>query len=182
MSREPRLSPDAAERRFRRRKGDLAPAHQAPYMDSSWWRRLRDEIARTSMGATAARLGVTTSAVSQVFNGSGLYATYGAEKFGERVRLMLDISITCPFLTATAGEEKLIAGDQCREYAYREAPTASPMATRHWRACRSCARRVPAPRGWDERAGRFVIDIKPARGAPAAATGVAAPADQEEAQ
>jgi len=163
----------------------LAPRRRMPYMDEPWFARLAQEIERTSMGAAAARIGVTASAVSQVFNGAGAYGdgTAGTRKFGARVELMLDVRIACPFLGATTGEERLISGAQCAEYAYREVPTGSPLATRHWRACRGCALRVPAPKGWDEPLGTWTIPIKPARPAPAAAAGVAAPVHSpEEAQ
>lgn len=149
-----------------------------PYMDEPWFRLFAAEIAATSMQRTAQRLGVTTGCVCLVANGAGLYGTgaAGTAKFGRRVLMMLG-RIECPFLSATTGEPREISGDQCRDYAYREVPTGSPLATRHWRACRDCERRVPPPRGWDE-ARRIWTDIKFIPRAPKARTaqGVAAPA------
>ena len=43
--------------------------------------------------------------------------------------------VQCPFLA----EE--ITGAQCSEYSSRAAPTSSPFAMRHWRACQSCPNR-----------------------------------------
>jgi hypothetical protein len=132
-----------------------------PYMSEPWYALLRAEVERTSITAAALRIGVSRGAVSQVLNGTGLYGTGEADtrRFGLRVMQMLS-KVMCPFLTQTAGEDTWISGDQCRGYAYRECPTNSSLATRHWTACRGCPTRVSAPRGWDEQGHRF-IEIKP---------------------
>jgi hypothetical protein len=157
-----------------------------PYMSEPWFQLLAAEIARTSCQAVADRLGVSRAAASMVYRGAGAYGTgeAGTERMAERVLQMLG-DVECPFLSATTGEPTRISGDQCRGYAYREAPTSSPLASRHWQACRRCERRVSAPRGWDEAAGRF-IDLaqlreqlrrasKGSHQAPRSAPGVAAP-------
>ena len=143
-----------------------------PYMDESWYAVLTQAVADSTMTAVARRLDVSRGAVSQVLNGTGLYGSGQANtaRFGERVMKMLS-QMRCPFLSDTAGEERFISGEECRAYAYREAPTNSPMANRHWRACRDCVARVPAPRNWDERSLKF-IEIRAER---AITAGVAAP-------
>ena len=127
------------------------------YMAEPWFELLAAEIARTSVTAVAARLDVSHAAVSMVHRGGGAYGTGAAStrRFAERVQQMLG-QLACPFLAQTTGDETYISGDQCRAYAYREAPTASPLQTRHWQACRSCALRVSAPRGWDEATRKFI--------------------------
>jgi hypothetical protein len=154
------------------------PKRRLPYMSESWFARLENEVRRSSMGRTAERLGLTVSAVSQVLNGTGGYGEgkCGTGKIAERVRVFLDIQITCPFLSAVTGEPKKIAGDECRDYAYREVPTGSPMATRHWRACRTCEKRVPPPRGWEEARAAFADPkfYRPLRKQPAVTLAVAA--------
>ncbi len=145
-------------------------------MNEPWFQLLRQEIEATSMTAVAARLRVSRGAVSQVFNGTGLYGTgqASAEKFGERVRTM-STQMRCPFLSSVTGEEQFITGSECSAFAYRECPTSSSLATRHWQHCRACPSRVPAPVRWNESAGKF-IPLHPERaGARKPRPGVAAP-------
>lgn len=135
-----------------------------PYMLEPWFATFEAEIERSSVGAVAKRLGVSHAAVSMVRNGAGPYGdgSAGTRRFAARVAQMLG-QVACPFLAATTGEDAWISGDKCREYAYRAVPTSSPLATRHWQACRKCERRVSAPRGWDEATRQF-IDLKAVRG------------------
>lgn len=144
-----------------------------PYMAEPWYALLQQAVRDSSMTAIAARLDVSRGAVSQVINGTGLYGTgsAGTKRFGERVMKMLS-QMRCPFLSETAGEQRFISGEECRAYAFREAPTNSPLANRHWRACRECPSRVPAPKNWDEKSLRFV-DLRAIERANTA--GVAAP-------
>lgn len=134
-----------------------------PYMSEPWFAVLRHEIETTSMTHVATRLGVSRGAVSQVFNGTGLYGDgkASAARFGERVSKLIN-QMRCPFLTQSTGEEHWISGEQCRDYAYRECPTTSSLATRHWQSCRQCPDRVPAPHGWNEQRGQF-ITVHPVR-------------------
>ena len=152
--------------------------NRLPYMDTAWYALLAREIEATSMTAVAARLRVSRGAVSQVFNGTGLYGTgqASADKFGERV-LRMSADMRCPFLSRETGEERFITGADCAEYAYRECPTSSSMATRHWQACRQCPVRVPAPVRWNESAGRFIPlhNGGAQRGREQSSPGVAAP-------
>lgn len=148
-------------------------------MSEPWFVLLRIEIERTTQTAVAQRLGLSRGAVSQVFRGTGEYGAGRADtsKFAARVLQMLG-QVQCPFLTRAKGEAHWISGDACRGYAYRECPTNSSMATRHWQSCRSCDTRVSAPRGWSE-AEKKVIPIRAAaRGSGGGTTGVAAPAHQ----
>lgn len=132
-----------------------------PYMDEPWYAQLTAEVRATNQTVVAARIGLSRSALTQVLNGSGLYGSGGAGTgpFARRVQAMF-AKFECPFLSAFTNEPRWITGEQCRDFAYREPPTANPHDGRHWRACRGCERRVPAPRGWDEAAGRF-IEITP---------------------
>lgn len=134
-----------------------------PYMAEPWFAALQAEVERSSVTAAARRLGVSHAAVSMVLRGAGPYGdgTAGTSRFAARVAQMLG-QVRCPFLSSVTGEANFISGDQCRGYAYRETPTSSPLATRHWTACRSCSERVSAPRGWDEAARQF-IDLKAVR-------------------
>lgn len=168
------------------REAESAPRPARPekearsYMTTRWFQLLRAEVQATSQADAARRIGVTPSCVCQVLNGGGQYGNGGAdtEKFGRRVELMLG-RVLCPFISATAGESRLITGDACRDYAYRDVPTGSSMATRHWQACRKCPSRVPAPRGWDETKADWIEDKfaerAPKLSARADALGVAAP-------
>lgn len=127
-------------------------------MDEPWFPVFERACDAHGVTAVAQRLDVTRTCASMVKNGIGPYGTGKAStaRFAARVRQFLDGAIECPFLTTFAGEPRLITGEQCRSYAYREPPTSNPHEGRHWRACRSCAKRVPAPRAWDEAAACFV--------------------------
>lgn len=152
-------------------------------MSEPWYALLVREVDASSLVAVARRLGVSHGAVSQVLRGTGLYGAGSAStrRFGQRVLELLEISIECPFLSQFTGEPRRISGPQCRDYAYREAPVANPHDGRHWRACRTCERRVLPPRGWDEARGCF-IDTSALRKRRAAKTAAAVAAAQAEGQ
>lgn len=159
------------------------PERALPYMREAWYALLAREVDASSLVAVARRLGVSHGAVSQVLRGTGLYGdgAAGTRRFGQRVLEILEISIECPFLTQFTGEPRRISGPQCRDYAYREAPTANPHDGRHWRACRTCEQRVLPPRGWDEARGCFVDSsaLRKRRAAKTAAAVAAATAEPQ---
>lgn len=108
---------------------------------------IRADIAATgSISKTAARIGISRPALSQILNGIGPYGTGRAstKRIAERVLTTIGM-IVCPFLSEYHGSEQRITGLQCREYAYREhPPTNSPREMQHWRFCQICPNRVPA--------------------------------------
>jgi transcriptional regulator with XRE-family HTH domain len=96
-----------------------------------WTELLTNAVTATSKAEVARRLGVSRATVSLVANGKYPAST---EPFATRVLSVYGV-VECPHL----GEE--IAFSKCREYHTREAPTSSPYAMRHWRACQSCPHR-----------------------------------------
>lgn len=148
---------------------DATDKARPAYMDESWFALFESACAAHGVTAVAQRLDVTRTCASMVKNGIGPYGTGKAStaRFAARVRQYLDGAFECPFLTTFAGEPRLITGEQCRGFAYREPPTSNPHEGRHWRACRTCPQRVPAPRHWDEQAARFIdpASLKAARSA-----------------
>lgn len=96
------------------------------------------EAALAAPGATqetvAARMGYNRSTLSLALNGKYPGST---DKFSAKVIEALG-RIVCPHL----GEE--ISRQDCRAHHTRAAPTSSPFAMRHWRACQGCPHRRPA--------------------------------------
>lgn len=138
----------------------MAPAYQREP-----WFALLDERARQP-GAVRAhiaqRLGISRSALSQVLNGSGAYGSGAAStaRIADRVQHTFGC-YACPHLTAeSGGDAHVITAEQCRAFAHRPAPTASPRDMQHWQACRQCPHREasapPAPKEPQRRARRTV--------------------------
>lgn len=82
----------------------------------------------SSKKAVADRLGISRSQVSRVISG-----TYGAstEHIAKKV-LHVYGQIHCPHLS------EQITQAQCKSYREGSAPTSSPRAMKHWRACQRC--------------------------------------------
>ncbi len=99
-------------------------------MDGDWRSLLVGEVARTSIAATARRLGYSRTAVSLVLAGKypGRTDTLAARVLAELGR------VTCPHLgrTVTPGDCAISGG---------RVPTSSPAALRLWRACQTCPHR-----------------------------------------
>jgi len=114
----------------------------------NWLELLRAEVAASSVTATAGRIGVSRSALSQVLNGCGPYGTGRASVAGIAHKVLLHLSaVTCPFLSEFHGEPTRLLRVQCREVACRQTPPInSARDLRHWRACRACPHR-PIQRG-----------------------------------
>lgn len=93
-----------------------------------WLELLKRAVDETSQQAVAERLGISRGAVSLLVSGK-----YPA-RTDRMARLILGAYATvhCPFL------EEEISAAACRDYHTREAPTSSPFAMRHWRACQGC--------------------------------------------
>lgn len=112
---------------------------------ASWLDLINAEVvASGSISATAKRIGVSRSALSQVINQCGPYGTGKASvsKLAEKAVRVLT-QVTCPFLTEFQGAVTVITGAQCREHADREIPPVnSPRDLRHWRACQACPHRA----------------------------------------
>ncbi len=94
-----------------------------------------NQAAADALTETARGLGhnckVSRSTVSLVLNGK-----YPAKT--DRIELLVMTRygrVQCPFL------ETEISFADCREHHERDAPTSSPYAMRHWRACQSCPNR-----------------------------------------
>jgi hypothetical protein len=110
-----------------------------------WLDLLRSAVAATSTQAvaealteTAAQLRhsckVSRTAVSLVLNGK-----YPAKT--DRIELLVltrYAKVHCPHL------QQDIDFATCRQHHTREAPTSSPFAMRHWRACQDCHNRRPS--------------------------------------
>ncbi|MGD9611179.1 MAG: LacI family transcriptional regulator [Desulfovibrionaceae bacterium] len=96
-------------------------------MDGDWRSLLIGEAARTSIAATARRLGYSRTAVSLVLAGKypGRTDRLAAKVLAELGR------VTCPHLgrEVTPGDCALNGGRM---------PTSSPAALRLWRACQTC--------------------------------------------
>ncbi len=85
-----------------------------------------------SQASVAKALGYASSTVVSLAL-SGKYPAK-TDKIEARVLAVFG-RVQCPHL----GEE--LSGAQCIEYHTRAAPTSSPFAMRHWRACQSCPNR-----------------------------------------
>jgi len=113
--------------------------------EAEWIRIVREDVAQAgSISATADRIGVSRSALSQVLNGVGPYGTGLASTAKIELKVMNSIGLVqCPFLSEYHGAERRITGLQCREVAYRQnPPTNSAREMAHWRACQTCPKRV----------------------------------------
>jgi len=98
-----------------------------------WLELLRKRVADSSMGKVADELDLSRTAVSLVLAGKYPAKT---DRIAGRV-IDTYARIQCPFL------EREISGAECRDFHTREAPTSSPFAMRHWRACQNCPNRRP---------------------------------------
>ena len=117
-----------------------------PYMQERWFSLLQAACKPPTVKAEVAlRLGVSAPMLYQVLNGSGLYGSGKAStrRLADKVLHQLG-SYLCPHLTEQMGEDRVITSDQCRTYAHRPAPTASPRDLAHWQACRKCPHRASA--------------------------------------
>lgn len=84
-----------------------------------------------SQASVAKKIGVSATAVCL-----GLAGNYGAstDRLSQKVIIALG-RVHCPHL------DEEISRKQCNEYSTRTAPTSSPFAMRHWRACQTCPNR-----------------------------------------
>ncbi|MDP3225846.1 MAG: hypothetical protein Q8M96_22155, partial [Rubrivivax sp.] len=101
---------------------------QPAYMQERWFSLLQAACKPPAVKAEVAqRLGVSAPLLYQVLNGSGLYGSGKAStrRLADKVLHQLG-SYTCPHLSEQHNEERVITSDQCRNYAHRPAPTASP--------------------------------------------------------
>ena len=89
---------------------------------------LRAAIKASSKQAVADKLECSRTTVSLIDSGKYPART---DRIMKRVMEVYG-RVQCPFLLEEISNEK------CREYSSREAPTSSPFAMRHWRACQSC--------------------------------------------
>ena len=98
-----------------------------------WLELLRGKVKEpgASMGSVATDLQMSRTTVSLVLSGKYPAST---DKIAARVMQTYG-RVECPFLR----EE--ISGAQCADYHQRPAPTSSPFAMRHWRACQGCPNR-----------------------------------------
>jgi len=125
----------------------------------SWLELLRAEVAVSSIAATARRIGVSRSALSQVLNACGPYGTGRASAAGIEAKVMEALGcVACPFLSDLKGELVTITRMQCRRVALKEsAPLNSPRELKHWRSCQTCAQR---PRQSGDALARVVKAVK----------------------
>lgn len=89
---------------------------------------LKAEIARTSIAATAKRLGYSRTTISLVADDK---YPGKSDRIAESVLALLD-QLKCPHLQIS------MSRSDCSAYANRDVPTSSPAAAAHWRACQSC--------------------------------------------
>lgn len=112
---------------------------------SNWLDLVEAEVAASgSISATAIRIGVSRSALSQIINKCGPYGTGKASvaKVAEKAVQALT-KIHCPFLTEFHGQATVITGAECRSHADRDSPPINnPRELRHWRACQGCPHRA----------------------------------------
>lgn len=117
------------------------------HRETEWIEILRaDAKATGSVTATALRVGVSRGAISAILNGTASSPYVNGKSSTEQIqtKVMNTIGrIVCPFLSDLHGAEHRITGLECRDTHNRErAPTNSPRAMAHWRACQSCEKRV----------------------------------------
>ncbi len=89
------------------------------------------EAPGASQGSVGKALGLRGSTISLVLSGKYPAKT---DKVAARVLAVFG-HVQCPHL----GEE--LTGAKCIEFHSRAAPTSSPFAMRHWRACQACPNR-----------------------------------------
>lgn len=97
-----------------------------------WLELLRRAVDETSQQAVADKLEISRATVSLIVNGKYPART---DRIARRV-LVAYSNVICPFL------EEQISAARCRDYHTRAAPTSSPYAMRHWRACQGCPNKV----------------------------------------
>lgn len=97
--------------------------------DIRWLTLLRTEADRTSIQATADRIGYSRTGVSLVLAGKYPGKT---DRIARATLSALEQAVDCPYL----GEP--LAGHECRASATAKAPTHNPMKLSHWRACQQC--------------------------------------------
>ena len=97
--------------------------------DTAWIELLRAEAERTSIAATARRLGYSRPAISGVLNG-----TYrgNVSRIRSRVLAVLGRQVLCPHTGA------VMHIDDCRRWRARPMPMGSAGDLKHWRACKRC--------------------------------------------
>lgn len=92
---------------------------------------LRAAVDASTISGTARRLDVSTTSVSLLLSGK-----YGASTAKMAALIVAVLGrVPCPYL------QEEISGAQCIEFHGRAAPTSSPYAMRHWRACQTCPHR-----------------------------------------
>ena len=137
------------------------------YQSEPWFAMLSNRVQQPGAvrAHVAKQLGISAAALSQVLNGSGCYGngTAKTDRIADKVVHTFGRYI-CPHLTAeSAGDDQVITAEQCRAFAHREAPTASPRDMQHWQACRQCKHRdssaPPVARVLKTRGNRKVIPI-----------------------
>jgi hypothetical protein len=99
-----------------------------------WLKLLRRAVAASSRQQVADEIGMSRPTVSLVMAGKYPAKT---DKIERKVMTRYG-RVQCPFL------ETEIGFADCREHHERDAPTSSPYAMRHWRACQNCPHRKEA--------------------------------------
>jgi hypothetical protein len=134
------------------------------YTDQSWFKLLETACESKARKDVATLLGVSPSVITQVLNATGKYGTGQAstERLADRVVHTFGL-YPCPHLTEQAAEADrpvVITADECRAYAHRKPPTASPRDMQHWQACQVCKHRAasapPEPREVKPRKHRVI--------------------------
>lgn len=85
--------------------------------------------------AIAEKLGYSHTAITLYVNGK---YPGGIARLEARI-VEVYSRIACPFLTRD------ISLADCTQYRTQDCPTSSPMAVRHWQACKSCAHNPDRP-------------------------------------
>ncbi len=123
-----------------------------PYMDEPWFALLRARCDGAVQAQVARQLGISAVTLSMVLGGTGPYGSGAArtDRVAERVVHTFG-RYPCTHLSEEAGgEPQVITAAQCRAFAHRPPPTASPRDMQHWQACRACkhlaASAPPVPR------------------------------------
>ena len=103
----------------------------------NWLEMLKREVESRSKQAVAEELEVSRTTVSLAVRDKYPASTDALEK-----KVLERYSVVqCPFL------DKEITTKECGKYHNAKAPTSSPRAMRHWRACQSCAHNKEAQHG-----------------------------------
>lgn len=104
-----------------------------PYMDTTWFAGLMDEVRRTSKTVVAEKLGFNRSTISQVCNGIGPYGEGRASTAAIELAYRRQYEqLVCPHT------QKQVGITHCREIALRAAPTHNPMQMLQWQSCQQC--------------------------------------------